>query len=330
MKAIYGLVFSAAIVALSGCKQAPSQTEACLNLNVGVVVEIDSVRTDYPLRGWAMTIVNDTLILGNENEDAYFQTYELPSLRYIASGGMRGQGPGELVDPMIASMKPYFEGDFIVKSSTDFVFDVVEVATLTKIDQLSPKLPEGWSYVQDAFYVDKNLIAAENGLSPHIWAFFNQDGEIIKEFPQSIPDGVKALATDDFSKLLMDASFGALSSKEKVLAIGYRSFPLVEYYNFEGNLVGKLESHYVLGDRLDCWLGAMVATDDYLYIDFVNLTPDAKSSCTIVKTDWDGNVKASYLVDKLVFNVAVDEEHNKLFFRSTSVSDDDYIYFFEM
>lgn len=330
MKKAVGLIAMASLLFMGSCKQATTTGEEGLNLNAGKHVEVDSVSADCLLNAWSMTIINDTLVIANNNDDAYFETYSLPSLQHIASGGKKGQGPGEFISPMASSVKPYFDGTFIVKESMGFSFDVVDVSTLRNVGQLSPQLPEGWSYVQDAFFLDKNLLAGENGLSPHVWAIFNKEGEVQTEYPQSVPDDIKALAVDDFTKLVFDVSWGAASSKEKVLAIGYRTFPLVEYYDFDGEMVSKLECPYTVGDKFDNWLPAMVATDDYLYINFRNLTPDAKSNNTIVKTDWQGNIKANYLVDKPVYNFAIDEKNNKIYFNSKQVSDDDYIYLFDM
>ncbi|MDE6367707.1 MAG: TolB-like 6-bladed beta-propeller domain-containing protein, partial [Muribaculaceae bacterium] len=329
MKKALGMLAMASLVFVGSCKQASTSGEECLNLNAGKHVEVDSVAYDCLLAVRSMAIVNDTLVIANNNDDVYFETYSLPSLQHIASGGNKGQGPGEFVDPLVSSMKPYFDGTFIIKESMGFSFDVVSLSTLSKIGQLSPQLPEDWYYVQDAFYLDKNLLAGENGYSPHVWAIFDQDGKELTEFPQTVPDDIKALAVDDFSKLVFDVSWGAASAKEKVLAIGYRTYPSVEYYDFEGQLVSKLESPYTVGDKLESWLSGLVASDEYLYINFRNRTPDAKSVNSIVKTDWHGAIKASYLVDRPVYNFAVDEKNGKIYFNSKQVSDDDYIYLFD-
>lgn len=330
MNKILGVLAVVPMVFISSCKQASSSDEVSLNLNVGKLVDVDSVAADCLLNACSMAIVNDTLVIVNNNVDAYFETYSLPALQHIATGGKKGQGPGEFIDPLVSSLKPYFDGTFIVEESMGFSFDVVAVSSLNNVGQLSPQLPEGWQYVQDAFYLDKNLLAGENGYSPHVWAIFNQEGEILTEFPQFVPDDIKALAVDDFSKMVVDASLGAASSKEKVLAIGYRTYPLVEYYDFDGKFVSKLECPYTVGDKLEAWLYGLVASDEYLYINFRNRTHDAKNKNTIVKTDWQGNIKANYLVDKPIYKFAVDEKNNKIYFNSESVTDDDYIYFFDL
>lgn len=318
------------LIWLASCSTTRYQSSMSMNFNNSNIVKIDSISADCLLSTRSMAIVDDTLIVANEKNNFLFETYELPSLRHIASGGRNGQGPGELVNPNLLSMAPYFGHCISVNGSAGFGVGIVDVESLKKVDRIFPKLPDGWYYVQDFCFLDKQLIAAERGNSPHTWAIFNLDGKIIHEFPINIPDEIKAQGVDDFTKMAYDTSWGAASAENRTMVIGYRTFPVVEYYDFGGELKARLESPYSAGDKLRCWLVKMQSTKDHVYLAYNNFTSKAKSVSTIVKTDWDGNVEATYALNRTVPVFVPDEKNNRIYFRTPSENEEDYIYFFDM
>lgn len=315
---------------LISCNAPNSGTVSQLNLNEEKQIVIDSVSADCILSVWAMAIVDDTLVIANNSNDVFFETYCLPSLRHIASGGRNGHGPGELVNPALATMRPYFGHCVMIKNSGGFTFDIIDIDSLIKVDCIHKQLPDKWGYTQDCVTIDTDLMAAERGETPHNWAIFDAEGKIIHEFPLNIPDEIKAQAVDDFTKMAYDTSWGAASAENRTMAIGYRGFPVVEYYDFGGELKARLESPYSAGDKLRCWLVKMQSTKDHVYLAYNNFTQKAKSVSTIVKTDWDGNVEATYALNRTVPVFVPDEKNNRIYFRTPSESEEDYIYFFDM
>lgn len=318
------------LILLASCSTTRYQSSMTMNFNNSNVVKIDSVSADCILSVWAMSIVDDTLVIANNNNNAFFETYELPSLRHIASGGRNGNGPGELVNPALATMRPYFGHCVMIKNSGGFTFDIIDIDSLLKVNCIHKQLPDKWGYTQDCVTIGTDMMAAERGELPHNWAIFDAEGKIIHEFPLNIPDEIKAQAVDDFTKMAYDMSWGAASADNRTMVIGYRGFPVVEYYDFGGELKARLESPYSAGDKLRCWLVKMQSTKDHVYLAYNNFTSKAKSISTIVKTDWDGNVEATYALNRTVPVFAPDEKNNRIYFRTSSDSEVDYIYFFDM
>lgn len=319
------------LIWLASCSTTRYQSSMTMNFNNSNIVKIDSVSADCLLSMRSMAIVDDTLIIANEKNKFLFETYELPSLRHIASGGRNGQGPGELVNPNLFSVTPYFGHCIALKGrSSGLPIGIVDIESLQKVDRMFPELPEGWTFTQHFFFLKPDLIAAERGLSPHTWAIFNLDGKIIHEFPLNIPDEIKAQGVDDFTKMAYDMSWGAASADNRTMVIGYRAFPVVEYYDFGGEMKARLESPYSAGDKLRCWLVKMQSTKDHVYLAYNNFTPKSKSVSTIVKTDWDGNVEATYTLNRTVPVFVPDEKNNRIYFCTSSESEVDYIYFFDM
>lgn len=328
-KSYLGITFICAALALLSCSTG-ERSSANFDLNSKNYVSIDSVSADCLLSVWSMAVVGDTLVLANNNNDAFFETYELPSLRHIASGCRNGNGPGELANPALLTMKPYIGNCVMINGLSGLSFDIIDIDSLRKVDDIQWQLPEDWGYTQDYAFIDSEIIAAERGESPHNWAIFDTDGKITHEFPLNIPDDIKAQAIDDFTKMAFDTSWGAGSSEHRTLAIGYRSFPVVEYYDFNGELKAKIEAPYTAGEKLQCWLIRMQSTKDHIYLLYNNLTPEATSTGTIVKTDWNGNIEATYALLRPVPIFAPDEKNNKIYFRTPSEAEEDYIYFFNM
>lgn len=329
-KQLFLSLMTVGLISVSSCTSTETDKKIVLDLNDGQTVKVDSVPVECLLSVWSMEIVDDTLILANNKNETLFETFELPSLRHIASGGINGQGPGELTNPLLHTMRPYFGHCFALSSQIGTSFDIVDVESLTKVDTRTHSLPQNWHFLSDYIFMPNDLLAGENGESPHVWAIVDNNGEIVTEFPQNIPDDVKAMAVDDFTKMVMDTSWGVASDKKRAIAIGYKVFPLVELYNYDGEFISSIESEYTLGEKFDLWLKNMKATDDYLYLNFKNNSPDATSAYTIVKTDWQGNIKAMYALPKPVLNFAVDEKNNKIYFNTKSSSDVDYIHYFDM
>ena len=321
--ALLGLV----IVVAGSCADKGKETQF-FDLRSGHEVEIDSVLADCVLAPAGMAMAGDELVVANFNRDTIFDVFELPSLRRVRSGGVVGQGPGELSSDQVMSLQEYDNYSVSLKDMFGGGVDIINVSDFEITDNIRLKIPEKWNYVQHAGFLSDDRQLLQCGDMPMNWVIVDRDGETVAEMSPEVPSELLATNDDYFGKRLIRSAHFAAPRQKDVIAICAKCYPAVDFYDGKGTLKSRMVSEFTPGDRPQMWAIYVRSTEERLYVNYHNPADTEFTRSTIVVFDWDGNVRDVYQIGKAVGVFAVDEKNGKIYF--SSYGDNDYLYKFDI
>lgn len=309
------------------CNNSGTEQIKFIEPDQGIPVTVDSIRSDSLLNPIAMIVTDESLIIVNDKTKKIFEKISTKDFANLGSFGIRGQGPGEYNNPRLDAIYQYSPKLLAMKEGGGEYIDIIDSDNLTVIDRRPQTFPDKWQYFQYVMPIDENLSLAQNGLEQE-WAIIDRDGSIRHTFPVEVPQNLKNLADNDFARILVKTSKAAISPDKKVIAIAYTGFPVVDFYDANGNHIGKIEGDINNISKLGRWLFGICSTTDGLYVAYHNPEEKENEQSTLVYSDWSADLKSIYTIPKKVINFAVDEKSDRIFFVTSG--DSDYIYYFSM
>lgn len=312
-------------LSLASCANNDREHINVIEFGRGALVAVDSIRSDSLLNPVSMIVADESLIIVNDKTEKIFEKISIKDFTNLGSFGMREQGPGEYNNPRLDAIYQYSPKLLAMKEGGGEYIDIIDSDNLTVIDRRPQTFPDKWQYFQYVMPIDENLSLAQNGLEQE-WAIIDRDGSIRHTFPVEVPQSLENLADNDFARILVKTSKAAISPDKKVIAIAYTGFPVVEFYDANGNHIGKIEGDINNIPKLGRWLFGICPTADGLYVAYHNPEEKENEQSALVYSDWSADIKSIYTIPKKAANFAVDEESERIFFVTSG--DSDYVYYF--
>ena len=322
------LALSVAISIITSCSSHDGESSK-LDLSCGKKVSIDSITTPCTFAPAAMTIIGNELFVANIRQDTVFNVFELPSLKYVRSGGIAGPGPGAISGGTLALATTKFNDKFLsLIDVSGLGINIIEPVELKATEHEIFFSPADWNYIQNYSFLSDGRQLLQRGHMPMDWGIVNEDYEIETSFEQQLPDDVISWADSDMNKMLIRSAHCAVSEKNNAIAIVSSCLPIIDLYDFEGNLKRRIIGEYALGDRIAKTAIYIQSTDDHIFVNYHDPADTNNTHSTIAVFDWDGKQVETYQVGILVTTFAVDEVNKKIYF--TTDKDNDNLFWFDI
>ena len=284
----------------------------------------------------ALFIVNDYLIVMQPQKDTIFNVFHLPECAYLYSGGTKGGGPNEFVQPY-SNFVSVSKSDFKIIDAGLFVktihmnnntFLINNTKRITNNDQLINGMVE----LNNSTYCILNCISADK---EYLMVDTAGVETAFSNYPKLTPVNSAEEGFSIYFKYLV-----APPIKKDKFAAFYNSFKFIRYYDINGNLLKEIDvninpSHtsitYDIRDRY-IYYYKPVATERYIYALCMNKTDRAlendleSMNMEIQVWDWNGKPVMKYILDKpfTVFTVSSDDK--TLYASSFFVEDEIFVF----
>lgn len=322
---IAGFLFVALCsVVVASCRKGIDSTRIRLQDYESIVAVVDSTETECLLNPFGMKATGGMLVVANNGRDTIFDTFSVPTLEYVRSGGVQGQGPGELLYPDLMRMGVYGDGLLYLPNGEGAAVDVISAASLEVIDNIDYKLPEGWRYTQVIQPLDSNVTLMQQGWMPMQWAITDAQGDVIRNIEIPFPRVLDEIAgNDDVSRMIARSALTTASRVARRFAIVQRAYPLISIYDFDGNCVARLTIEHHL-EKLEAYSYCVDSNDESIYVSFNDPAQPDDGTSTLLKIDWDGTLDRIIRIPIPVGAFCVDGMHSKMYFASMPAND--YLY----
>lgn len=272
----------------------------------------------------AMTILDDKLFVFDDVKEDLIKAYNLPEIEFAYSYGNVGRGPNEFVKIDDNYFRAYSNQiellDFGVLKRLkifDNRMETIETISLPRLKNPINRIQK----LNDSIYVADNAMDENH---EHILINIGKN-EIIKEFGDYPNDNLKV--KENVEKYQIYAKFVVSNVKQKKFAVFYQSFPKFRIYNELGELQksilikddNSIKYSTENRDQNLIYFSFPYATENFIYVMRVNKTNDQimedlnNFKPEILVWNWDGDLVARYLLDKIISRFAVSEKYKTLY-----------------
>jgi hypothetical protein len=310
-------------------------------------VETQSIKNEFPnsfdLKGekivvddifkiTRMIVIDDLLFISCFDCDTMLFVYSLPEFKFIRNYGTKGQGPGELLNPVFlagSSDRLNLWGFSEFKKIRQY--DVNDVAEMGLIKEFILSDLIGYNdmhLIKDSFLIYNGI---PEKLSIVKINLYNQEDKIEHAFKENSRIG---------KETFFQENLGHLAASDKGIAYLYQYKNKIDFFDLNLNLVGTTDSKEIsLGMQVDInlvgentvYYNSFYSGKEFLYVLYKGFPPKndhLNHGACIEQYDWSGNKVAQYILDVPIDLFVVNESQNKLYtFKQT---DEDFFYEFDL
>jgi TolB-like 6-blade propeller-like len=341
IRTYYLINFYIAILFLASCSSDNSTTFnkfPSTKIITGKRIEIDQ---NILLRSNRIFLADSILIVLEGKNEKYLYLFNVNNTKLIGTGGIKGQGPGELISPwlLIESNKKnsFCVYDMTTKRLNYFNIDSIRNNLNYRPNEYINFSPESGSCNFPAWISDSVLVSPGIFSSGRL-AFIDLNGKLLKRSGK-VPDKKSHKGVSNEFVLQAYQSVLTINPNTKDIAVCSRYADRIELYDSIGTerriitgpqgfipkyRIGKAMGSAVLIQDKKIRFGYIdvVSDEKYIYALFsgrtrLELQGKANYGNFIFKFDWDGNPITMFELDSLLLSITIDKK-NKIIYGITN------------